>query len=937
MKKFDFKLQYRSFIVFTILSISNFYGQIGDLIWSDEFNTFNTNIWNADVGNGCEIGLCGWGNAELEYYRPENLTIEAIPGESGNNALVMEAKRESFEGFEFTSGKVTSEGNLSVHYGMIEIRMQTPPVETGLWPAAWLLGTANLVWPAKGEIDMMEMGHRDEEITNQGHPGTNQDNYVGANAIFANEDGSVGSIAYDVNYNKPYVASTSMANRFMTYRLYWEPTQLRLTVIDNGVENDLYEGPLPLSSDSVTSVFQKPFFLLMNLAVGGNFTDAAIPNEVTASLPSKLYIDYVRVYEWNGFGTVEFDYDELEAETGPFGVYTENTPVNNELSFGLDSEIYVWGGTMQDGTSEPFEGNEVIAWETLNPNSWFGGGISSTFGRDMSGYVEDGVLKFNLKVPADLSFRIGITDNFTNESWLEFPANESNYGLVRNGEWSEIEIPLIDFAGLIAFQDINYMFAISSLDGAFPTSSVQIGIDNIIWDDGNGVSTSIPVDGVSVSPTISSLSVGDSIQLNETISPADATNQNVVWSSNNVSVATVNANGLVTAVSSGNAVISVTTEDGAFEALANITVSTSNTGTFPDPSKRYYIDNRRWNVRLGADGEQDAFTTTTSTTGENVEWTITPSPTDGYYYIDCVGGGNVPRLRSDQQTLADMQATTSGGTWTRWMFTDVGDGYYYLSTLNESNFMRLQVNGAGDVRTVAPNFTGNWTHFTFTEVEDDNTNSNLNLRIEAEDYTTMNGVLTETTTDIGGGINVGWIDPNDWLEYTVTTPASGNYTLNLRVASPNAGANVTLQVNGTNAGNVQVPITGGWQNWQTISTSINLEAGTQTVRLTSTADSFNINWLEVTNTAAKSINSEILSQISFYPNPVVDQLNIELGEIGFMVDGIEVITINGQTLNQTPFNGAEKMVINTANYAPGIYLVRIKSKNQTVAVKKFIK
>ncbi len=139
---------------------------------------------------------------------------------------------------------------------------------------------------------------------------------------------------------------------------------------------------------------------------------------------------------------------------------------------------------------------------------------------------------------------------------------------------------------------------------------------------------------------------------------------------------------------------------------------------FPDPNKKYYIDNLQWNVRLGADGSQDAFTTNTSTTGETVEWIITPSPTEGYYYIDCVGGGSVPRLRSDQSINADMQATSSAGTWTRWIFTDVGNGYYYLSTLKQSNFMRLQVNSSGNVRTVEDRFTGNWTHFKFTEVSE---------------------------------------------------------------------------------------------------------------------------------------------------------------------------------------------------------------------------
>jgi len=149
----------------------------------------------------------------------------------------------------------------------------------------------------------------------------------------------------------------------------------------------------------------------------------------------------------------------------------------------------------------------------------------------------------------------------------------------------------------------------------------------------------------------------------------------------------------------------------AFKALN----AAGNAPVFPDPNKTYYIDNKQWNVRLGANGSQDAFTTSTSTTGNNVEWTITESPTEGYYYIDCVGGGNVPRIRTDLSEFADMQATSSAGTWTRWMFTDVGDGYFYLTTLRQSNFMRLQVDSNNDVKTVASNFTGSWTHFRFTE------------------------------------------------------------------------------------------------------------------------------------------------------------------------------------------------------------------------------
>lgn len=917
---------------------NNTQAQVGNLIWEDNFNTLNSSIWNADVGNGCEIGLCGWGNAELEYYREENLSIESVPGESGNNALVMEAKRESFGGFEFTSGKVTSEGNLSVHYGMIEIRMQTPDIDTGLWPAAWLLGTANLSWPAKGEIDMMEMGHRVEEIANQGHEGTNQNNYVGANAIFANEDGSVGSIAYDVNYNKPYVASSSMANRFMTYRLYWEPTELRLTVVDNGVEYDLYEGPLPLSNDSVTSAFQKPFFFLMNLAVGGNFTDAATSTQVTAPLPSKLYIDYVRVYEWNGYGSVELDYNELVAETGPFGVYTEDTPVNNSLSFGLDSEVYVWGETMQDGTIEAYEGNEVIAWETLNTNSWFGGGMASTFGRDMSGYVEEGVLKFNIKIPADVSFRIGVTDNYTNESWITFNSNEEQYGLVRNGEWGQVEIPLVDFAGLIAFQNINYMFAIASVDGAFPTSTFQLGIDNIVWDDGNPLTNDIDVTGVSVSPSDVILLEEETSQLSATVAPSDATNQNISWSSSDESIASVNGNGLITANSEGSIVITVTTEDGSFIATSSVTVNRETENFIPDPTKRYYIESPVHNLRLGGDGSDDPYTTSIITTGENVEWVITASATDGYYHIDCVGGASRPRLRGDNTSFTDMNPTSSRGSWTKWALSEgFTDNTYLLTTLGNT-LPRLQVNNLGEVKMVTTASNRTWESFTFTEVSEDTNTGNTNVFIEAENYTSMEGVQTEESDD-DDTLNVGWIDTNDWLEYEITVATAGAYNLDLRVASPNSGAATTIEVDGATQRTVAIPTTGNWQLWETINTTVDLSAGTQTLRLTSTGNGWNINWLEINSqTSAKSTISKIAleKEIKLYPNPVTNQLNLNLANYE-EITSVDIIDLKGQRVIKDRIIDSNIITFNTSDLSNGFYLVRIKSSDGVITVKKFIK
>ena len=124
-------------------------------------------------------------------------------------------------------------------------------------------------------------------------------------------------------------------------------------------------------------------------------------------------------------------------------------------------------------------------------------------------------------------------------------------------------------------------------------------------------------------------------------------------------------------------------------------------------------------------------------------------------------------------------------------------------------------------------------------------------RIEAENWTAMSGVLTEACADAGGTLDVGWIDNGDWMDYTVNVPTAGSYTLNLRIATPNTGAQFLIKNStGTILTTVNVPTTGGWQVWQTITTNINLVAGTQTIRLqANSAAGWNINWMELVGAA----------------------------------------------------------------------------------------
>lgn len=119
-------------------------------------------------------------------------------------------------------------------------------------------------------------------------------------------------------------------------------------------------------------------------------------------------------------------------------------------------------------------------------------------------------------------------------------------------------------------------------------------------------------------------------------------------------------------------------------------------------------------------------------------------------------------------------------------------------------------------------------------------------RIEAEMFTTHSGIRMETTTDAGGGFNAGSTDNNDWMSYPINVPTTGTYTLQVRVASPYAGGLLVLSRNATDLATITVPNTGGWQNWQTVSTNVYLTAGQQDLSIFVRTGGWNINWWQLT-------------------------------------------------------------------------------------------
>lgn len=474
--------------------------QVGDLIWAEEFSTLDN--WIKLTGNGS----WGWGNGELEFYAEDNVEIAEVPGEPGNTALLITARQQSGPGIvdqwgnplAYTSGRILSKSKVSIRYGMIEARVRVPGLDVGGWPALWLLGTSNYAWPRSGEMDMMEMGSNQAfRDLHDGHNGGNGldnstvDQMVGANAIYysdaaispGNPSGAA-SLSWDPadTYCRPYYNYASpLVDRFLTYRLYWDDSSLRFTVVDEGVEHDLYASPFAIDSES--EEFREPFYLLVNLAIGGAFTDAynlgdpGSGSPVTMPFPAEMYVDYIRVHEWNGQGEVHLGPPDAQASS--FGIYTDETPTNGGLEAEVTSQIYVWEGTLTDGTIPPYEGANGLSWQTAG-KGWFGAGIMSIQPLNLFDFG-DGNLNFSIRIPANVTFKIGIIDTWNNQYYVTFPAHQTTYGLTRDGEWGQASIPVSDIRGTaIDLRMLTYSFVILEESG----TACEFALDDIYWDAG---------------------------------------------------------------------------------------------------------------------------------------------------------------------------------------------------------------------------------------------------------------------------------------------------------------------------------------------------------------------------------------------------------------------------------------------------------------------
>jgi len=248
------------------------------LLWSDEFDgpagaRVDSMKWRHEIGDGCKQGVCGWGNKEKQYYTDaaENVALD------GEGHLMIVARRGSvgqschYGPCRYTSGRIATRGKMSSPPGRVEARIKLP-VGQGLWSAFWMLGFDHPAtpWPACGEIDVMEHKGRERTRTSSALHGPG---YSGRTPLTRTSR----------------LARGATADTFHTYAVEWDSTGVRF-LVDDAVH---YWITRRQGERFGRSVLDQPFFVILNLTVGGTFDGDPRSNTI---FPATMLVDHVRVY-----------------------------------------------------------------------------------------------------------------------------------------------------------------------------------------------------------------------------------------------------------------------------------------------------------------------------------------------------------------------------------------------------------------------------------------------------------------------------------------------------------------------------------------------------------------------------------------------------------------------------------------------------------------
>lgn len=313
-------------ITFTLLALvaASFIGTAQtswSLVWSDEFSgtALDQSIWTYEYGNS------GWGNNELQYYTNDEDNVAV-----NNGTLKITARQENFGTANYTSGRIITNNKYEFQYGKVECRMKMP-VGQGIWPAFWMLGAniENVSWPNCGEIDIMEHVNNEPMMHGTVHWYNNGHSYEG------------NSYSTDVT-------------QYHIYGIIWDETKIQFFVDGNFYNEFVYS-----SGNNSATVFQNPYFFLLNVAVGGNWPGNP---DGTATFPATMEVDYIRVFQQLEVGVTENENTSVSIYPTPF---TEQLNVNTS-AFNADLSYEV-----VNALGEKIDSGKLIGQTTsINTANW---------------------------------------------------------------------------------------------------------------------------------------------------------------------------------------------------------------------------------------------------------------------------------------------------------------------------------------------------------------------------------------------------------------------------------------------------------------------------------------------------------------------------------------------------------------------------------------
>ena len=281
-------MKVRIIFFLTSLFVFSLNAQNWQLVWEDDFNgnSLDQSKWIHDIGTGSQYGMWGWGNGELQYYQPQNTTlnngIATITVKEDTNGIIDSWGNSSY----YSSSKITTKGIFDFRYGKIEARIKTIDGQ-GFWPAFWML-PSNGSWPCDGEIDIMEQWGNDY-LTNS----TSGAAHLGTCPY------SQSTHFYETSSS--YISSGSYADDFHTYSVIWKEDTITWYVDEIELFSLNPSSYWSIPSQSAWPFNANEWYLMINLAI----TQAG-PNSNTV-FPNQMEIDYVRVYQENLTNSINID------------------------------------------------------------------------------------------------------------------------------------------------------------------------------------------------------------------------------------------------------------------------------------------------------------------------------------------------------------------------------------------------------------------------------------------------------------------------------------------------------------------------------------------------------------------------------------------------------------------------------------------------------